>query len=335
MVLLYEIVRNYIKDGKGIIKVLISTAIVVSQPMLYSIERGNTIIMTLLFVLIFILYYDSDNKILKELALISLAIAASLKMTPALLGVLLLYNKQWKEAVRTVIYGVVIFLLPFLFFKGGFDNIALMIRNMKSNLEYYTSESGCTLYASLINYGFGAGNKVNSIICDVLTKILSIFLLATAIFYEKKWKKVLCACVVLVVLPSHSGYYCILYLIPAILLFLNEKKHEFKDYLYLLAFLIIMCDYGASAAINYHLSILMILLLIVVESSDICIGRLNDKFIEKDRIIEASKLAEVGESSPVSQNDIVDRIPVSHGSSEELSPASQNDVIDIRRKDDD
>ena len=102
MIALYELIRSC-KNGNKAVKIMSSIAFCLSMPVIFTIERANFLLMTLFFILFYIFNNDSENKIRRELALISLAMASALKLTPAVLGILLLYNKQWKEAIRTVI----------------------------------------------------------------------------------------------------------------------------------------------------------------------------------------------------------------------------------------
>lgn len=88
---------------------------------------------------------------LRELALICLACAAAMKLYPALFGLLLLSDKKYKEAVRAVIYGIVLLVVPF-FFMGGVGQIPQMLKN--SLTLNNNTLSGST--------GFGYGFKVNA-----------------------------------------------------------------------------------------------------------------------------------------------------------------------------
>jgi hypothetical protein len=207
---------------------MVSLALCFSRPMLYTVERGNILIVTMLATSIYIFYYDSNNKWIKEIALISLAIAAGIKLTPALLGILLLYKKDWKAAIRTIIYGLLFFLVPFLFLKGGLHNLQQLISNVRLHFTYYPDTSGTGLVACFYKYAKIISNnnyEMSSFIHKMLTilrMIISFTLLTGAALYKEKWKTIFNVIIVLLILPSVSGEYCLIYLLPATILFLDH-----------------------------------------------------------------------------------------------------------------
>ncbi|MBR5427602.1 MAG: DUF2029 domain-containing protein [Clostridia bacterium] len=87
---------------------------VVSFPMIYCIERGNLSLMALALCSFFVFFRNDKNAVLRELSYISLAAAAGLKLFPAAIGVLLIYDRKWKAAARTVFYGIAALVLPYL-----------------------------------------------------------------------------------------------------------------------------------------------------------------------------------------------------------------------------
>ena len=64
----------------------------------------------------------------KEAALLFIAFADGLKLYPAILGVLYLAEKRYREAGRLVVYGVVLFFLPFGFLGSGW----IFLRNISA-----------------------------------------------------------------------------------------------------------------------------------------------------------------------------------------------------------
>lgn len=102
LVAFYHVVQQA-KTGSGKVRAFMAMVVLFSSPMIYTVERGNFVLHSMICVFIFLLYYDSPDKWKRELALICLAIATALKVTPALLGILLLYDKKWKEVLHIII----------------------------------------------------------------------------------------------------------------------------------------------------------------------------------------------------------------------------------------
>lgn len=266
MIITYEWIRTS-KTGSEFIKAACAFCFILSAPMLFSIERANTIIITIFFVGVFLSLHNSPNKVYRETALLSLAIAAAIKMTPAFLGILLLYNKQWKEAIRTVIYGVLFFFVPFLFFEGGLANIWKMLENMQIHFSSYSITEGCTLVANVFYY-FNVNSETVITVIKALTYVISALLLFFAVYYKNKWEVLMAISIILVILPSHSGAYCVLYLFPAIIAFLNAEKHDVLDLVILLACFCIMNDVQhkvLTVFLNYHMGILLITFVMIIK----------------------------------------------------------------------
>ena len=124
-------------------------AFVSSPAYVFMLERGNIVILSLLFLMFFVFNYNSENMVIRNLALLSLAIATGLKLYPVFFGLLLLNKKHKKDAVKSIVYGVALFILPFAV-TGGIQNIAKMLQNITD------------ISADTINNakGFGYGFKV-------------------------------------------------------------------------------------------------------------------------------------------------------------------------------
>ena len=108
------------------------------MPVLYSFDRGNIVWFCMAFLMVYIFTYDSKNKILREIGLISLAIATSIKIYPVVFGLMLIFDKRWAEAKRCIIYGVLIFFVPFLCF-GGFSEFTVLLSNLTNASNFLGS----------------------------------------------------------------------------------------------------------------------------------------------------------------------------------------------------
>ena len=85
-----------------------------SYPLVYCLERGNIVAASVALSVVFVFFRNSENKVIRELSLICLALAAGLKLYPAIFGVLLLFDKKYKQAIRLVVYGILAVVIPFV-----------------------------------------------------------------------------------------------------------------------------------------------------------------------------------------------------------------------------
>lgn len=221
--LLLRILKNWLKDSVTYRTML--WVILASVPFWYAYERGNLSLQTLLFLTYFILYYQSGDRIKKELALISLAVAVAFKIYPVVFGLLLLLEKKYKEALRCVIYGVVIFFVPFLMF-GGMSSVVTMLQNIMSTSD------------KMLQLGFGY--KVN--IDNTLGFLGSIFQIPVSesvhftaklwvalcclfvlIYTRKTWQRYMVLCGFMTIFPSFSYTYTLIFMLIPLLFFFRDN----------------------------------------------------------------------------------------------------------------
>ncbi len=215
-------------------------------PFWYCYERGNIILQALMFLLVFIRFYKSDNKFLRELALICLAIATAIKIYPVFFGLLLIKNKMWKESLRAVIYGIIFFFLPFIVF-GGLDAIKLMVENIFATdakmkifgFGYKVNLSNTLAFLSKLT---GIELTVSRTFCFVFVFILggTVFLLS-----KETWKleAVLGAAVILI--AGFSYTYTLLYMvIPLVTYFESRSERGFIDYIYMILFVCMFAPFS-------------------------------------------------------------------------------------------
>ena len=148
LIFVFELVLHN-KNDNAFIKYGTAIAILLSFPILFSLERGNSYLFVIVFVMIFVFNYNSNSKIFREFALLSLAVAFGLKMTPAILGILLIYEKRWTDAIRAALYGMIAFFAPFLLFKDGFMNLFYFLRNMRISAKAHSPFDGVSVLGSV------------------------------------------------------------------------------------------------------------------------------------------------------------------------------------------
>ncbi|MBQ9911477.1 MAG: DUF2029 domain-containing protein, partial [Firmicutes bacterium] len=120
LVLIFKTLTDHIlPECPQIKRTALAAAVLLSAPFISGcIERGNISFLTAILMLAAVYLKDEDNKYAREAALILIAMAASLKIYPAFLGLIYIREKRWKETVRLIIYGLLFFLVPFAFTGG-------------------------------------------------------------------------------------------------------------------------------------------------------------------------------------------------------------------------
>ncbi len=223
-----------LKKGSEKERILFSFLMLFSLPLLYAFERGNIIVVALIFTMMFFLWKDSPNKVLREIALISLAIAAGLKIYPAIFGFLVLREKRYKETLRLLTYGVFLLFVPFVFF-GGFDHIVIWLHNLINT----SAEVAARYYSYKLNFS----NTLEWITCGAIPSIITkifIFLTLTigvigCFVLQEEWKRVLIATLLLIGLPAISAVYAGIFMMIPLIYFLDHEKRKSRvNFIYLL-----------------------------------------------------------------------------------------------------
>ena len=226
---------------------LFALVFLASPGYIFMIERGNLAILATLCMFIYLYLYDSENEIYREIALISLAIAACFKIYPAILGILLLIDKRYKDAIRCIIYGLILFIVPF-FVTGGIQNISKFITNIQNlNLDYQKNLRG-----------FGYGYKINilnfvdafvysktgahasSILTNSITVIFASILLFVTLCAKARWKKIMALTLAMIILPGFSYIYTAVYMIVPLTYYLKENIKVTKNNIFYTILLILI-----------------------------------------------------------------------------------------------
>ena len=245
IVLLWHALSRLLDAPRGK-RALLAAALALSAPAVFAFERGNIILLAAVLCTWFLLGYQSPRRLVRELAFVALAVAAALKIYPALLGLLLLRQRRWKDALRLAAYGLCAVFLPFLCMQGGFANLPLLFENFGAHTAYYTRfiypRFGFRLFAS-ISYDttfldpflndnlWKLGDRLFRFMPAVDT-LLACLCLAHACVCKRRWEAAAAILLVLVNYPVNSGYYTALYLLPAAALLLSCDALTRRDLWY-------------------------------------------------------------------------------------------------------
>jgi len=269
--LIYEL-----KNGSKFKKLLIVFLLLFSGIYLTSLERANIIFYSAAAILYYLAFYRDKNKIFREISLIALAFAASIKIFPALLAILLLVEKRYFDTFKAFLYALILSITPFLIMPGGLLNIPACIKlaHIQVNNYYFLDPQfkfGLNGFLPLFTL---FSSKFNFLI-DLITplKLISFIFSILGVFYIKQhWKKVLLVTILTVTTPEPSFLYTCLNLFFPLILLLNEQEHKSENLIYLVLFIIIFNPYqiviGKNLSLNIifaNISVLLMQLMLCIE----------------------------------------------------------------------
>ena len=270
------------------IDTLILIIIVCSSVFLFTIERGNPIMIAVALVCYFLAYKDSQQKHERYFALTALCIAAVLKGFPVILGFYLLQEKRYKDILFCIITTTLMVFLPFLYFKGGFSNIPQLISNIQLHNQLFEDaiypRFGLSVFNLIAIHVFHFYNDSYADIGFSITKgmVILMSVLSLALFFVQRttWKRLMLLTAIIAFLPSDNGFYCGMYFFPVLLLFLKEQKDSKLDYAYMLLFCILLNPIQISHhdnSITWLLSnaaTFVMWMMLIIES----VGKIHTKF---------------------------------------------------------
>lgn len=228
------LVTWFVSLGKSIPmrrRALLTLVFVGSVPCLNLLERGNLLIFSLIFLVIYAMTYHSPSKLVREIGLIALALSFSLKLYPVLFAWILIGDKRYKEFFRCAVYCLATLILPSFAF-GGPSILWTIVQNIFS----FSSGSG------------GAQGAISSFLhvpSFVVTGVLLLWFLLCAVTFVvapfvglPRWKVWAVGCIAFIAFPSLTSIYAwLLFLIPLIFLFREGAKGK-NDLPYFLPILI-------------------------------------------------------------------------------------------------
>ncbi len=201
-----------------------------SVPMLYMTERGNMVMFCMIALLVYALTYHSESKVYRELGLIALAFAFSLKLYPVVFGWFLVADKRWRDALKCVIYGVLMLILPSFFF-GGPKCLVWVV----GNIFNFSSGSGSIL-STILRY-IGAPQALHVIV----TLLVYLWVLVCGVCFaispfvgESKCNTWIMGFATILCIPSLTSLYIWAFLIIPFIMLCNKAQLDKSDRFYAL-----------------------------------------------------------------------------------------------------
>ncbi|MCR5790873.1 MAG: glycosyltransferase 87 family protein [Lachnospiraceae bacterium] len=196
-----------------------------------AVERANSAFIVLILLIFAMAFKDSENKVLRELALILIAVSANLKLYPAIFGLLYLKEKRWKEALRLILYGVLLFIVPF-FFMEGFKSIkeflVILYLMQGRSIERMTTVRG--VVTSLYMHFGGEEAKWTGHHVGIIVENIYLAVTLTGFFLSRnRWKSMFLLISPMVVYVSSAYRYTAAYFTIALLFFLAENERDYSE----------------------------------------------------------------------------------------------------------
>ncbi|MBQ8202853.1 MAG: DUF2029 domain-containing protein [Clostridia bacterium] len=242
---LYKLIR--IRDDGSLVEKLFPVVLLLGTvPFWYCFERGNIILQMLILLLFFLRFYKSENKFLREAALICLAISVSIKIYPVFFGLLLIKDKMWKEASRCVLYGAAVFFLPF-FLYDGFGSVIQMVENIfATDAKMQTFGLGYRVNISNTLDFLSRWTGLDLIPSDTFTfAFVGVTTAITLIFTKEAWKVQAALAGAIILVAGFSYTYCLIYMVlPLVTFFEKGESHGFLDKVYMILFVCMFAPFA-------------------------------------------------------------------------------------------
>jgi len=201
-----------------------------STGVIWSIERGNIVIIAMACTMYFCFNYDSIETRCKEISYLLLGVAISLKIYPVLFCLLLLKKKEYKSIVKVGIYVSILTILP-LMLAGGMNTVFGYIGSLFNQVSSDSNLRVGYLNGLSIMYTFFRLLGIESFFLDniwvfrginycvcLLMSVLSVY------FVKKEWVTILTLIFAMFLLPGIAHTYMLCFVLIPLVMFVNEEN---------------------------------------------------------------------------------------------------------------
>ena len=231
------IIKNYLQGEKNkALATVLSFGFIFIYPLFYAVERGNIIVPAMVCTAFFAFFNDSKSAAIRNLSYIVFAFGAALKFYPIVFLLLLVQQKRYKAALKTLIYFLVLFILPGFLYHG----VGLL--DYFKNLAAYAAENKWGQSFSIVSITglvtqLGGGKTV-AVIAEIVTCLIAAFMVFLA---PKKWQKLALLAYIAVNLRLVASVYSLVFFIIPFVVFLSadNKKRTF-DWGYFVLFCLLL-----------------------------------------------------------------------------------------------
>jgi len=207
-----------------------------SYGFIYAIDRANVEPYLACCIFAFFYFYKKNNL---HLSALFIAVAAAAKIYPILFILIFISDKKYKESLYTIIYMVLLVLLPLFVLKGGFiNNLNYILTGFEplessiinGNVYDGTSsfmQQGISLFSGIkfLNIKLGL-NIINLFFYyKIIVLIITITISSIVLLLENElWKKAFLLTAIILILPHISFDYKLTLLLPCIYLYISADN---------------------------------------------------------------------------------------------------------------
>lgn len=220
--LLFFLVYEKLNATKGV-KFLFALFAVINIPLLYMMERGNIIFFCLISLMVYAFTYSSESKLFREIGLIALAFAFSLKLYPVVFGYFLLIDKRYKDAIRCTVYGILMLIIPSFFFGGP----ACFIQ-IAENIFSFSSGTGASSVSVISGYS-GIPMGVISALAYLWCLVCALCFAVGPFVHSERWKVWMMGLITFMCVPSLTSLYLWAFFLIPVIFFINSGKASGKN----------------------------------------------------------------------------------------------------------
>ena len=203
-------------------RLVFAVAALFSVPILHLLERGNIILLCFVAMMIYAFTYESESRAWREVGLVFLAFAFSLKLYPVVFGWFLIADRRYREAIRCALYGLALLVLPSFFFGGPIFCLVQVLRN-------------------IFGFSVGTGNTITKVmtflelppaVVTAVNVLAYVWVLICAVGFavspfvrrDQAWKTWMLGWVTVLCIPSLTGMYnWAFFLIPIVMLMRRDR----------------------------------------------------------------------------------------------------------------
>ncbi len=290
-------------------------------PFLFMLDRGNFDGLILAFLVAFIYFFSQKRYLISS---IFLSFAIAMKVIPAVLLVLFIPEKKYKEIALSVAVTILITVISLLFFQGNFwDKLLVTVslpRLPDLSLSGYLSSNNfsfksVSLFTISKLYFIETGiiqniNIPNFLDSYVKFSLITFVMIALYVIFIEKvlWKRTVLLIIALELLPQLTAEYRLLYMFAPLFLFINASQTSKFDRFYVTLFGLLLIPksyYFFPITISdsgFHdfnigvvISVLLMLMMLICIISTGLFTRFNEiRLFQKESKREVTESVEVG-----------------------------------------